>query len=108
MRVALLALTLTAATLAAPALAAPFCLWKVPASKDVAARYERYLNLTVVQYVDLTDSDVHIVFGGGNLGSGHDLHITIKNRADGLRILQDLADTARACDKDAPTPLAKS
>ena len=104
MRVAQLALPFIAATLALPAMAAPFCVWKVPASKDAAMKFDRYLNLTVVQYIDVSDTDVHIVFGGGNLGSGHDLHIPVKNRAEGQRIVQDLTDVGHACDKDPSTP----
>lgn len=80
---------------AGPAVAAPFCPWKVPGD----AKPERHINLTVVQYVELTDNELHIAYGGGNLGSGHDIRLSLKNRDEGQKLLQDMRDTARRCDQ---------
>jgi hypothetical protein len=100
MRSVFLAAFLMAGLASTTAQAAPFCLWHAPWGKDMQGKPDRWLNLTVVQYIDVTDTDVHIVFGGGNLGSGHDLHIQVKNRDEAQKILKDLNDTAKACDRD--------
>ncbi|MBB5191228.1 hypothetical protein HNQ50_001951 [Silvimonas terrae] len=100
MRFVFLLAFLAAGLTSAAAEAAPFCLWHAPWGKDMQGKPDRWLNLTVVQYVDVTDNDVHIVFGGGNLGSGHDLHIQVKNRDEAQKVLKDLNDTAKACDRD--------
>ncbi|MDR3427213.1 MULTISPECIES: hypothetical protein [Silvimonas] len=100
MRSTFLVASLFAALTSASVAAAPFCLWHAPWGKDVQGKPDRWLNLTVVQYVDVTDNDVHVVFGGGNLGSGHDLHIPVKNRDDAQKILKDLTETARTCDRE--------
>ncbi|KAF0812725.1 hypothetical protein IGB42_02565 [Andreprevotia sp. IGB-42] len=76
-------------------LAAPFCLWKPPGD----AKPERYLNLTVVQYVDYVDNELRVSYGGGNLGSGHEVKIAVKGREEALKILQDMRDSARRCDQ---------
>ncbi|WP_035059912.1 hypothetical protein [Andreprevotia chitinilytica] len=84
--------------------AGPFCPWKLPGD----AKSERYLNLTVVQYIELTDSELHLTYGGGNLGSGHDARIPVKSRDEAQKLLQDMRDTAKHCDQPAPAapPLA--
>ncbi|STR46023.1 hypothetical protein [Iodobacter fluviatilis] len=77
--------------------AAPFCPWPVPGSET-----KRFINLTVVQTIEITDEELRIAFGGGNLGSGHEIKLSIKNRADGLKTLQEMSDTARRCDQPSP------
>jgi hypothetical protein len=86
-----LSFILTAATSAA----ATFCPWKAPSE----AKPERFINLTVVQYVDIADDELRVSFGGGNFGSGYDFKIATKNREDGLKILKAMQDTAKQCDK---------
>jgi hypothetical protein len=76
------------------AYAAPFCPWQVSGN-------ERYINLTVVQTLEISDEELRITFGGGNLGSGHEIKLAIKNRAEGLKILQEMKETARRCDAPA-------
>lgn len=78
------------------AIAAPFCPWPVPGTET-----RHFINLTVVQTIDISDSEFRIAFGGGNLGSGHEIKLAIKQRADGQKILQDMSDTARLCDQPA-------
>lgn len=80
--------------LGTPSWAASFCPWKVPGE----ARTERYINLTVVQYVEVGDESVRIAFGGGNLGSGHDVVLLVKNRDEGRQLLANLEAAARRCD----------
>ncbi len=87
----IVALSLTASH----SFAATFCPWKVPSD----AKTERFINLTVVQFVDLGDEDVKIAFGGGNLGSGYDIRIQTKNRDDGSKIIKSMQDAAKLCTK---------
>lgn len=81
-------------SLAVPVTAAPFCPYKLPGEGKV----ERYLNLTVVQYVDISDDTVLVSYGGGNFGAGHELRIKVPNRAEGLEWLRKMSDAAKACD----------
>lgn len=78
------------------AIAAPFCPWPVPGTET-----RHFINLTVVQTIDISDTEFRIAFGGGNLGSGHEIKLALKQRADGLKILQDMGETARLCDHPA-------
>ena len=73
--------------------AATFCAWKIP-NDD-----KRWINLTVVQYIDVGDEDVRIAFGGGNLGSGYDIRIPTKSREDGAKILKAMQDASKQCDR---------
>ncbi|QBC44169.1 hypothetical protein C1H71_11925 [Iodobacter fluviatilis] len=75
------------------ALASPFCPWPVPGSDS-----KRFINLTVVQTIDINDEEIKVAFGGGNLGSGHEIKTAIKNRAEGQKILQEMSEAARRCD----------
>ncbi|WP_027468715.1 hypothetical protein [Deefgea rivuli] len=86
-----LSFILTATTSAA----ATFCPWKILGE----AKPERFINLTVVQYVDIADDELRVSFGGGNFGSGYDVKIAIKTREDGLKILKAMQETAKQCDR---------
>lgn len=90
-----IAMALSFILTAAPGLAATFCPWKTPGE----AKTERFINLTVVQFIDIGDEDVKIAFGGGNLGSGYDVKIATKSREDGFKILKAMQEAARQCDK---------
>ncbi|QZA78032.1 hypothetical protein K4H28_00890 [Deefgea tanakiae] len=90
-----IAISLVFILTAAPSFAATFCPWKVPSE----AKAERFINLTVVQFVDVGDDDVKIAFGGGNLGSGYDVRIPSKTREDANKILKSMQETAKQCDK---------
>lgn len=91
LRVALPVLTLS---LTGAANAAPFCPFKLPGE----GKMERYLNLTVVQYIDVGDDVVLVSYGGGNFGAGHELRIKVPNRAEGLEWLRKMGEAAKACD----------
>jgi hypothetical protein len=90
-------LIIAALLLSNTVLASPFCLWPVPGSET-----KRFINLTVVQTIDITNEELRIAFGGGNLGSGHEIKLAIKNRAEGLKTLQEMSDTAHRCDQPNP------
>ncbi|XZG69447.1 hypothetical protein ACTSKR_12400 [Chitinibacteraceae bacterium HSL-7] len=80
------------------AMAAPFCPWLVPGD----GKSERYVNLTVVQYIDVGDDAVRIAFGGGNLGSGHELNLPVKSRAEAHALLEKMQQASRQCDGASP------
>ncbi|QLI80871.1 hypothetical protein HZU75_04630 [Chitinibacter fontanus] len=94
MRKTILAILLASA--ATHSLASPFCPWKIPSTE---AKSERFINLTVVQFIVQNDEELQISYGGGNLGSGHDLRIPTKNRDEGSKLLKSMLDTAKQCDK---------
>ncbi|QLG88630.1 hypothetical protein HQ393_10480 [Chitinibacter bivalviorum] len=76
--------------------ASPFCPWKLPGPD---AKNDRFINLTVVQFINQSDEELQISYGGGNLGSGHDIRIPTKNREEGTKILKSMLETAKQCDK---------
>ncbi|WP_297573528.1 hypothetical protein [uncultured Deefgea sp.] len=80
---------------AVPLYAATFCPWKIPSD----SKTERLINLTVVQFIDVNDEEVKIAFGGGNLGSGHDIRLATKNRDDGNQLIKSMQNAAKQCDK---------
>jgi hypothetical protein len=88
-------LGLIAFLLSGGAFATPFCAWKIPQD----TKPERWINLTVVQFIDVGDEEVRISFGGGNLGSGHDIRIPTKNREESVKLLKSMQDFAKQCDK---------
>ena len=90
-----IALALSVILTAATSAAATFCPWKAPGE----AKPERFVNLTVVQYVDIADEELRVSFGGGNFGSGFEIKIATKSREDGLKILKTMQDAAKQCDK---------
>lgn len=76
----------------APASAA-FCLFEFPADGEKRA----WLNLGIVQYIELRPAELRIYYGGGNLGSGHELRMPIAGADEGLAIMQRMQAAAAAC-----------
>ena len=76
-----------------------FCLFPLPTE----AGAQRYINLGIVQYVEVRADEVRLAYGGGNLGSGHDARIPIRSREEGEAVLDRLRRTASACRPPAPT-----
>jgi hypothetical protein len=93
---AILLATCASTSQAKPSQASPFCLWKIPAGEP---KSERFINLTVVQFIQQSDEELQISYGGGNLGSGHDIRIPTKNREEGTKLLKNMLDSAKLCDK---------
>lgn len=89
-------LAILLATATAHSLASPFCPWKIPSAET---KSERFINLTVVQFIVQNDEELQISYGGGNLGSGHDLRIPTKNRDEASKLLKSMQETAKQCDK---------
>lgn len=71
-----------------------FCLFEVP-TDDGARR--RWVNLGIVQYVEAGRDEVRLVFGGGNLGSGHEARIPMASPADALAFVERLRLVAGGC-----------
>lgn len=70
-----------------------FCLFPLPADGGT----QRFINLGIVQYVDVRADEVRIYFGGGNLGSGHEARVPAKSRDEADAILARLRSTASRC-----------
>ena len=70
-----------------------FCLFALPNENGI----QRSINLGIVQYVDVRADEVKIAFGGGNLGSGHEVHIQVKSRDEAEAVLARLRQTAARC-----------
>ena len=86
---------------AAPAPAPPasagstaFCLFEVPAD-DNGRR--KWINLGIVQYVELGRNELRLSYGGGNFGGGHETRMAVASPADGAALLDRIRQTAAAC-----------
>jgi hypothetical protein len=73
---------------------AGFCLFELPLP---SAPVRRLINLSIVQYVELTGEELRIYYGAGNLGNGHEAKMPLKSREQGLEILSRMRQTARNC-----------
>ena len=103
-RAAALLCTLAAGPAAAdtPAPGSPaFCLFALPADNGA----QRFINLGIVQYVDVRADEVRLAFGGGNLGSGHEARIPVQNRDEAQAVLARLRETANRCVQPPPGAL---
>ncbi|HJW03013.1 MAG TPA: hypothetical protein VJ548_07025 [Azospira sp.] len=76
-----------------------FCLFEVPMDPERRV----WLNLGIVQYVDLRADGLRIYYGGGNLGSGHEFHLRT-SREESLAFLQKMRAAAARCAANAPAP----
>jgi hypothetical protein len=72
---------------------ASFCLYGLPADGDS----QRFINLGIVQYVDVHPDYVQLTYGGGNLGSGHEARIPVKSHDEALALLARLRQSAEEC-----------
>lgn len=71
-----------------------FCLYELPVDETGK---RRWLNLGIVQYVEVTRSEVKISYGGGGFGSGHDARIPVASQEDALVLLEKMRRVAAAC-----------
>lgn len=70
-----------------------FCLFEV-SSKDGTTRW---VNLGIVQFVELNRERVRLTYGGGNFGSGYDNDLPVKSREEGIELIRRIQQTAREC-----------
>lgn len=71
-----------------------FCLYEVPLD-DNGKR--RWINLGIVQYVEVTAREVKLVYGGGAFGAGHDSKIPVASMEEAQAVLEKLRRIAAAC-----------
>lgn len=71
-----------------------FCLFEVPPD-DTGRR--RWVNLGIVQYVELGRGDLRIYFGGGNFGGGYETRIPVASGAEGIALLDRIKQAAATC-----------
>lgn len=71
-----------------------FCLFEVPTDDG---NRRRWVNLGIVQYVEAGRDEVRLVFGGGNLGSGHEARIPMASREESLAFVERLRQVAGGC-----------
>jgi len=81
-------------TSGAGAASSAFCLFELPSAPGGA---RRLINLGIVQYVELAGDELRIAYGGGNLGSGYEARLALKNEEQGLELLARMQKTAREC-----------
>jgi hypothetical protein len=71
-----------------------FCLLQVP-SDDPSK--QRWINLGIVQYVETMQNELHIVYGGGNFGAGHDLRLVYASPEEAAAQLDRMRQAAADC-----------
>lgn len=74
--------------------AVSFCPFALPA--DDGGR-QRWINLAIVQFVETSANELKIVYGGGNLGAGHEVRIALPNADAVLAEFERMRDRAAAC-----------
>ncbi|MDE2583778.1 MAG: hypothetical protein KGN39_00145 [Betaproteobacteria bacterium] len=77
-----------------------FCLFEVPMDPERRV----WLNLGIVQYVDLRADGLRIYYGGGNLGSGHEFYLKA-SREEGIAFLKNMQAAAARCAGSGSTPI---
>jgi hypothetical protein len=75
-----------------------FCLFEVP----VHSEKKMFINLGIVQYIEVLRDELRISYGGGNLGSGHEVRVPIKSVDEANVFLQRLKQTAADCQRKTP------
>jgi hypothetical protein len=71
-----------------------FCLFELP---DDGSGKRKYINLTIVQFVEVGKDELKIVYGGGALGSGYEAKVSLKSPEEGRTILERIRKTASEC-----------
>ena len=70
-----------------------FCLFELPPDADKRT----WVNLGIVQYVELHATELRLYFGGGNLGSGHEFRLPIAGQDEGLAFMARMRAAAASC-----------
>jgi hypothetical protein len=83
------------ATLNTVAGSTAFCLYELPGDNSDGKR--RWLNLGIVQYVEFSRSELKIYYGGGNLGSGHEVRLPAATPAQLDETLNKIKQAAANC-----------
>lgn len=70
-----------------------FCLYELPPVEDK----RRWVNLGIVQYLEYNRNEIRMYYGGGNLGSGHEVRIPAANPEQLEEVLERLRRAAASC-----------
>ena len=71
-----------------------FCLYRLPS--DDSGK-QRWINLGVVQFVEVGRDEVKVIYGGGNLGSGYEARIPVTSAEAAHAQLERMREAAAAC-----------
>lgn len=77
---------------AAPPGSTAFCLFEIPQEGE----RRLWLNLGIVQYVELRADELRVYYGGGNLGSGHEFRLRA-GRKEGEAFIRRMQEAAASC-----------
>lgn len=72
-----------------------FCLYELPNDGNGGRR--KWINLGIVQFVEVGRSEVIVYYGGGNFGSGHEVRIPAGSPQEVQAVLRKMAERARSC-----------
>lgn len=73
---------------------ASFCLYELPPNEDGK---RRWLNLGIVQYIELNRNELRLYYGGGNFGGGYEVRLPLASPAQAEETLDRLRQAAAAC-----------
>lgn len=71
-----------------------FCLYEIPADETGK---RRWINLGIVQYVEVTRTELKIAYGAGSFGSGHEARFAVTSMEEALTVLEKMRRVASAC-----------
>jgi hypothetical protein len=71
-----------------------FCLYELPADGEGK---RRWLNLGIVQYIELNRNELRIYYGGGNFGGGYEARIPVPAGSQVQDVLDKIRQTAAGC-----------
>lgn len=70
-----------------------FCLFELPPDGDKRL----WINLSLVQYIELRPAELRVDYGGGNFGSGQKLRVPVVSQDDGLAFIKRMQAAAASC-----------
>lgn len=70
-----------------------FCLVELPGAGEGR---RTWINLGIVQYVELREAELRLFYGGGNFGAGHEARVPLRGQ-DGVELIRRLQAAARGC-----------
>lgn len=71
-----------------------FCLYELPLEEGGR---KRWINLGIVQYIEVGRNEVRIAYGGGRFGSGYETRIPVASEEEAMHQVERMRKTAAAC-----------
>ena len=71
-----------------------FCLYELPADGEGK---RRWINLGIVQYIELNRNELRIYYGGGNFGGGYEARIPVPADIPVQDVLDKIRQTGASC-----------